>query len=161
MRWNARVGMNHSCSVSPPTPTGSSRVWNGPAPYPSSEIVKLCTRTRDIVCSQRSLCGWTRRLGRLSQNVIDESEAVGADGDRAHTRDIGEWTWLATESTANRIRWWATRRKHSRGFLKAVAAEVNAGAGHQVDDLLLGATASPAAYDGVEAGDKARSGAAR
>ena len=88
-------------------------------------------------------------MHRVSQNVIDESKAVGADRDRAHTRDIREWTWLATESTAYGVRWWATRRKHSRGFLKAVAAEVNVGAGYQVDGLRLGATASPAAYRGV------------
>ena len=29
---NVRVGMNHSCSASPPTPSGFSRLWSGPAP---------------------------------------------------------------------------------------------------------------------------------
>jgi hypothetical protein len=33
------------CSFSPPTPSGCSSVWPGPAMYPSSDIATLCTRS--------------------------------------------------------------------------------------------------------------------
>src|SRR6266496_852131 len=45
---NARVPMYQPCSSSPPTPSGSFSPWRGPAPYPSSEIAKLWTRSLDM-----------------------------------------------------------------------------------------------------------------
>ena len=32
MVWKVRVGMNQSCSDSPPTPSGFFSLWRGPAP---------------------------------------------------------------------------------------------------------------------------------
>ena len=49
----------HSWSDSPPTPRGSSRVWSGPAPYPSTEIEKLWTRSLGMV----TLLGQLRTRG--------------------------------------------------------------------------------------------------
>src|SRR5213083_2878370 len=58
---NARVPMYQPCSSSPPTPSGSFSPWRGPAPYPSSEIAKLWTRSLDM----ESFSGFhTRRMGR-------------------------------------------------------------------------------------------------
>src|SRR3989441_1389398 len=45
---NARVPTYQPCSSSPPTPSGSFSPWRGPAPYPSSEIAKLWTRSLDM-----------------------------------------------------------------------------------------------------------------
>src|SRR6266513_4285706 len=53
---NARVTTNQPCSSSPPTPRGFSRVWRGPAPYPSSEIAKLWTRSLDTESSVGCIC---------------------------------------------------------------------------------------------------------
>jgi len=50
-RRNFRVPMNYSCNASPPAPSGCSRLWPGPAAYPSSDIEKLCTRSRAIAAS--------------------------------------------------------------------------------------------------------------
>src|SRR5258708_6834477 len=50
VRWNVRVGTNHRCKSVPPTPSGFLMSWFGPAPYPSSEMVKPSTRTRVILC---------------------------------------------------------------------------------------------------------------
>src|SRR5436190_537000 len=58
---NARVPMYQPCSSSPPTPSGSFSPWRGPAPYPSSEIAKLWTRSLDM----ESFSGFhMRRMGR-------------------------------------------------------------------------------------------------
>src|SRR5215218_2989941 len=46
--WNVRVGNIHSCSASPPTPSGFSRLWSGPAPKPSAETLKQATLRLDI-----------------------------------------------------------------------------------------------------------------
>src|SRR2546425_8255109 len=54
---NARVPTYQPCSSSPPTPSGCSRPWRGPAPYPSSEIAKLWTRSLDMESSAGFICG--------------------------------------------------------------------------------------------------------
>src|SRR6266550_4584760 len=59
---NARVPMYQPCSSSPPTPSGSFSPWRGPAPYPSSEIAKLWTRSLDMESFSGS---HMRRMGRL------------------------------------------------------------------------------------------------
>src|SRR5213592_3414175 len=52
--------MYQPCSSSPPTPSGSFSPWRGPAPYPSSEIAKLWTRSLDM----ESFSGFhMRRMG--------------------------------------------------------------------------------------------------
>src|SRR6266516_1509353 len=48
---NPRVPRYQPCRSSPPTPSGFSRSWRGPAPYPSSEIAKLWTRSLDMESS--------------------------------------------------------------------------------------------------------------
>src|SRR5207249_4619699 len=53
---NARVPMYQPCSSSPPTPSGSFSPWWGPAPYPSSEIAKLWTRSLDMESSAGFIC---------------------------------------------------------------------------------------------------------
>src|SRR5436190_9055223 len=53
---NARVPMYQPCSSSPPTPSGSFSPWRGPAPYPSSEIAKLWTRSLDMESSAGFIC---------------------------------------------------------------------------------------------------------
>src|SRR5262245_19790873 len=40
-----RVGKNHPNRPGPPTPSGFSRLWSGPAPNPSMETPNACTRT--------------------------------------------------------------------------------------------------------------------
>jgi hypothetical protein len=40
-----RVSNTHTCKSGPPTPRGLSTFWSGPAPYPSIDIEKLCTRS--------------------------------------------------------------------------------------------------------------------
>src|SRR5437667_350841 len=52
----ARVPMYQPCSSSPPTPSGSFSPWRGPAPYPSSEIAKLWTRSLDMASSAGFIC---------------------------------------------------------------------------------------------------------
>src|SRR6266498_5990984 len=49
-----RVANAHSCSRVPPTPSGLSTLWSGPAAYPSSEMEKLCTRSFGIGVSLHS-----------------------------------------------------------------------------------------------------------
>lgn len=44
--WTVRKGNSHWCKSVPPTPSGLRRSRLGPAAYPSSEMVKLSTRTR-------------------------------------------------------------------------------------------------------------------
>src|ERR1051325_1849843 len=46
-----RVWKNHSINSGPLTPSGFCKSWFGPAPYPSIESAKLCTRTFDIYSS--------------------------------------------------------------------------------------------------------------
>ena len=46
--WKVSVGKNHSITLSPPGPNGSSRVCPGAELYPSIEMAKLATRTLDI-----------------------------------------------------------------------------------------------------------------
>src|SRR5438552_772434 len=53
---NARVPMYQPWSSSPPTPSGSFSPWRGPAPYPSSEIAKLWTRSLDMESSAGFIC---------------------------------------------------------------------------------------------------------
>src|SRR4029077_7717408 len=54
MCCHVRVGNNHSISATPPTPSGLSRSWLGPAPYPSIETAKLETRSFDTLRSPGS-----------------------------------------------------------------------------------------------------------
>src|SRR5881628_982673 len=53
---NARVPTYQPCSSSPPTPSPCSSPWRGPAPYPSSEIAKLWTRSLDMESSAGFIC---------------------------------------------------------------------------------------------------------
>src|SRR5438552_15012026 len=57
--------MYQPCSSSPPTPSGSFSPWRGPAPYPSSEIEKLWTRSLDM----ESFSGFHMR--RMDRPEID------------------------------------------------------------------------------------------
>ena len=47
-RW-LRVANAHACRRLPPTPSGCSRSWPGPAAKPSTDMAKLCTRSLVIV----------------------------------------------------------------------------------------------------------------
>src|SRR6266850_7030678 len=75
-RWSVRVGSSHWCRSVPPMPSGLLTSWFGPAPYPSSEMVKLSTRTRVIFIpqSRRLTVELSRReakpSGRLERLVI-------------------------------------------------------------------------------------------
>src|SRR5437773_11938593 len=48
--------MYQPCSSAPPTPSGSLSPRRGPAPYPSSEIAKLWTRSLDMASSAGFIC---------------------------------------------------------------------------------------------------------
>ena len=44
--------MAQPCSEVPPTPSGLLMLWSGPTPKPSSEMVKLSTRSLDMAFLQ-------------------------------------------------------------------------------------------------------------
>ena len=68
-----RVSKTHSCSRGPPTPSGCSRSWSGPATYPSRDMAMAWTRSFGIVPLGRQRLGRQRlgrqRLGR--QRLVD------------------------------------------------------------------------------------------
>src|SRR5258705_7400252 len=68
---NPRVPTYQPCSSSPPTPSGFSRSCRGPAPYPSSEIAKLWTRSLDMESSVCFIC---------VELVAPKSTCEGPDG---------------------------------------------------------------------------------
>src|SRR5438132_6417495 len=72
-----RVWNTHSCSSGPPTPSGFSSPWSGPAPKPSREMAKLWTRSLGM----RVLGGGRHPLahdaGRAAGLHGDAVEAVG------------------------------------------------------------------------------------
>src|SRR5688572_8565240 len=81
---NVRVPNIHSCSASPPMPSGSARLWSGPAPYPSSETEKQATPSFDIRCSSAiviAICNWlqnTHTDGRM-QAVLEGAAMKNAN----------------------------------------------------------------------------------
>jgi hypothetical protein len=66
-----KVGVctSHSCRLSAPTPSGSSRDWRGPAPYPSSEIEKPSTSSRDTSFSGCRLSARSREATDAAQEL--------------------------------------------------------------------------------------------
>src|ERR1700674_5997773 len=58
------VSTSHSCSCSPPEPSGCSTLWLAPAPYPSSEIENDITRT--FIIQHLSIS----RLGELPASTL-------------------------------------------------------------------------------------------
>src|SRR5882762_7671230 len=76
---NPRVPTYQPCSSSPPTPSGFTRSCRGPAPYPSSEIAKLWTRSLDMESSV-FIC---------VELVAPKSTGKGPDG-RAKRRNSAE-----------------------------------------------------------------------
>src|SRR5437899_10238521 len=81
MCCHVRVGKNHSISATPPTPSGLSRSWLGPAPYPSIETPKLETRRFATLRSPGS--PWLRPRHQLPE------ERFADDG---HTVPLGRQT---------------------------------------------------------------------
>ena len=49
--------MIHSCSASPPLPSGSSMLWSAPATYPSSDIADLDPELRHGRHRRHAVCG--------------------------------------------------------------------------------------------------------
>src|SRR5690349_24617877 len=75
MCCHVRVGKNHSISAIPPTPSGLSRSWLGPAPYPSIETAKLETRSFDTLRSPGSPCLGPRHE-LPEERLADDGHAV-------------------------------------------------------------------------------------
>src|SRR6266511_3531423 len=90
---NARVPTYQPCSSSPPTPSGCSSPWRGPAPYPSSEIAKLCTRTLDMLRlddgeRRRPLPRASREVGDVLRLAAVRDGPLGQLHDRAPRRSV-------------------------------------------------------------------------
>src|SRR5712664_1407815 len=84
---NARVPTYQPCSSSPPTPSGSLSPWPGPAPYPSSEIAKLWTRTLDMESSAGFICvEWAVPKSTGVEHPLTSDDHNVAHGRRARLR---------------------------------------------------------------------------
>src|SRR5690606_32639191 len=77
-RWMVRVPNAQACSSVPPLPSGSSRLWSGPAPNPSREIAKLATRTRVIDGRLEDWSGDRRSVGHRVAGIHREGNIAGS-----------------------------------------------------------------------------------